>query len=87
LYIYSSNCMQCDLMDNITFSSPYVKAMKDDFIWIKINNETDPDTSSRFSSQIYPALILLKTDGTEISKANGYLNPDDFLAGLRLVRD
>lgn len=87
LYIYSSNCEDCELMDMITFSNPYIKAMRDDFIWIKINNETNPDISSRFPSQIYPVIILLKSDGTEISKTSGFLNADDMLAGLRSVDD
>jgi FKBP-type peptidyl-prolyl cis-trans isomerase 2 len=87
LYIYSSNCMQCDLMDRITFSSQNIKVMKDDFVWIKINNETDPDTSSRFSSQVYPVIVYLKANGTKISNTTGFLNSDDFWLDLKSIKE
>ncbi len=86
LYLYSSNCMQCDLMDRITFSSQNIKLMKDDFVWIKINNETDPDTSSKFSSQLYPVIVYLKANGTKISNTTGFLNSDDLWLDLKSIK-
>lgn len=53
--------------------------MTDQMIFVKVNGWEDTTSNRKFGVRGYPTLILLRSDGTEIDRAVGYLPPEDFV--------
>jgi uncharacterized protein YyaL (SSP411 family) len=77
-------CHWCHVMDEKTYSNPDVqKLLKDNFVAIKVDQDSRPDISNRYEDYGWPATIVFDSDGHEIVKRRGFIPPDQMIAMLK----
>ena len=81
-YLYTDTCTYCKEMEATTFKDPLlVEEMRDDYVWVKLNAETDPMGSQlreQFAVSSYPTIVVTDYDGSEIDRLHGYIEASDF---------
>ncbi len=81
-YLFTDSCTYCKEMEATTFRDPLlVEEMVNDYLWVKLNAETDPVGSrlrEQFSVSSYPAIVLTDYDGSEIDRLSGFIAAADF---------
>jgi len=69
-------CHWCHVMDKETYADPVVvKLLNDKYICVRVDQDARPDLSSKYEDYGWPATIIFNSDGGEIVKRAGYLNP------------
>jgi hypothetical protein len=77
-------CPTCTLLERGVLTAPsFVSAVEGNFVTLRLNACTDRDVAKRFKLLGTPTLILLRPDGTEISRQVGARSLG---SGLRLLR-
>ncbi len=76
---YTDWCKWCKRLDSITFQDSAVIALSQNVVFAKINAEVDSATAKLYSVSGYPTILLLNSDGTEIDRIGGYLDPIPFV--------
>lgn len=81
-------CHWCHVMEQQTYSNPKVEALIDSrFIPVRVDQDANPDLSSRYGDWGWPATIIFAPDGTELVKLRGYVEPDRMASLLQAVID
>ncbi|MBI1861638.1 MAG: thioredoxin domain-containing protein [Deltaproteobacteria bacterium] len=82
-------CHWCHVMDEKTYHDPKVAAFLDkNFITVKVDQDSRPDLSKRYSDYGWPATILFDSHGKELAKRAGFIEPGRMLALIEgLVKD
>lgn len=76
-------CSYCKELDETTLSDPRVQEkLSKDYVVVKIDADTHPDTASQFKVYGYPTLVFLNPNGEEIKRQEGYIDPDGLLNQL-----
>ncbi len=79
-------CHWCHVMAEKTYSDATVDGLiGDKFIAVRVDQDANPDLSSRYGDWGWPATIIFAPDGTEIVKRRGYLEPERMAALLKAV--
>ncbi len=77
-------CPTCTLLERGVLTAPsFVSAVDGNFVTLRLNACTDRDVAKRFKLLGTPTLILLRPDGTEISRQVGARS---LASGLQLLR-
>ncbi len=82
LDVYASWCGPCKKLKKRTFSNDKVGAyFNEHFINVSLDGEEGEGVSVSEVYQVssYPSLFFINTDGKIISKAEGYLNPNEII--------
>lgn len=81
-------CHWCHVMEETTYRDPAVVAlMADRYIPVRVDQDRNPDLSSRYGNWGWPATIVFGPDGTEIVKLRGYIPPERMAALLQAIID
>ena len=87
VFLYTDWCTYCRQMDETTFSDPeVVSEMATDFVWLRLNAETDPEGTrlqKRFFVSGFPTLLILDSTGKEIDRLQGYVPPRQFALAVK----
>ena len=79
-------CHWCHVMEKTTYSDPKVIGLMDSkFLPVKVDQDANPDLSNRYGDYGWPATIVFNSDGTEIAKVRGYIEPERMEALLKAV--
>jgi uncharacterized protein len=79
-------CHWCHVMAEKTYSDATVdRLIGDKFIAVRVDQDANPDLSSRYGDWGWPATIIFTPDGTEIVKRRGYIEPERMAALLKAV--
>ena len=81
-------CHWCHVMEKTTYADPEVMellALK--YIPVRVDQDANPDLSSRYGDWGWPATIVFAPDGTEIAKIRGYIEPLRMQALLQAIID
>ena len=79
-------CHWCHVMDYQTYSKPQIqKLIGDNFLAIKVDQDSRPDISNRYEDYGWPATIVFDFNGHEIVKRRGYLPPEEMESMLKAV--
>jgi tetratricopeptide (TPR) repeat protein len=84
--VYTDWCGWCKEMDVRTWNHPAVIERSENYVFLKLNAETEPDgvaLQKRFGVVSYPTVLLLDSRGEEFERLEGYLPAEKFLANLR----
>ncbi len=69
-------CHWCHVMDKETYAdAAVVKLLNDKYICVRVDQDARPDLSSKYEDYGWPATIVFNSDGGEIVKRSGYINP------------
>lgn len=69
-------CHWCHVMDAKTYSEPSIKQlMAKHYIAIKVDQDSRPDLSNKYEKYGWPATIIFNSDGLELAKRSGYIEP------------
>ena len=81
-------CHWCHVMEQTTYADPKVQALLEKkYLPVRVDQDGNPDLSSRYGDWGWPATIILAADGTEIAKLRGYIPPDRMAILLQAVID
>ena len=75
-------------MEKTTYADPQVKELlASKYLPVRVDQDANPDLSSRYGDWGWPATIIFGPDGTEIAKLRGYIEPERMQALLKAIID
>jgi uncharacterized protein YyaL (SSP411 family) len=81
-------CHWCHVMEKTTYADPEVtELLASKYIAVRVDQDANPDLSSRYGDWGWPATIVFAPDGTEIAKIRGYIEPVRMQALLKAIID
>jgi uncharacterized protein YyaL (SSP411 family) len=81
-------CHWCHVMEKTTYADPDVtELLASKYIAVRVDQDANPDLSSRYGDWGWPATIVFGPDGTEIAKIRGYIEPERMQALLKAIID
>ena len=81
-------CHWCHVMEQTTYADPKIGALIGaKYIPVRVDQDANPDLSSRYGDWGWPATIIFAPDGTELAKMRGYVEPERMAALLQAVID
>src|SRR5437868_5484022 len=81
-------CHWCHVMEKITYADPEVtELLAASYLPVRVDQDANPDLSSRYGDWGWPATIVFGPDGTEIAKIRGYIEPERMQALLKAIID
>src|SRR6202030_450369 len=81
-------CHWCHVMEKTTYAdSQVVEFMQSKYLPVRVDQDANPDLSSRYGDWGWPATIIFAPDGSEIAKIRGYIEPERMQALLKAVID
>jgi thioredoxin:protein disulfide reductase len=87
---YATWCGPCKLMERKTFTDASVSRRLAEIVAVKVDSEETEkrsghrgaDVADRFHVMAYPTLVVLDSEGREVSRRTGFVPPDEFEAWL-----
>src|ERR1700759_4504222 len=77
-------CHWCHVMEHETYANEAVrKALNANYVALKIDQDANPDIAARYGDWGWPATIVFASDGSEIVKRRGYIEPEQMVAMLK----
>ncbi len=81
-------CHWCHVMEKTTYADPEVQSLlAQKYLPVRVDQDANPDLSSRYGDWGWPATIVFGPDGTEIAKIRGYIEPSRMQALLKAIID
>ena len=81
-------CHWCHVMAQNTYANPKVEGLIDkSYLAVRVDQDANPDLSSRYGDWGWPATIIFGPDGTELVKLRGYVEPDKMAILLQAIID
>ena len=81
-------CHWCHAMEKTTYADPQVtQLLESKYLPVRVDQDANPDLSSRYGDWGWPATIIFAPDGSEIAKIRGYIEPARMQALLKAVID
>jgi uncharacterized protein YyaL (SSP411 family) len=81
-------CHWCQVMEKTTYANPQVQdLLASKYLPVRVDQDANPDLSSRYGDWGWPATIVFGPDGTEIAKIRGYIEPERLQALLKAIID
>jgi len=78
LDFYAEWCLACKALDASVFSHPAVIAALDNYIFLKVDTDEHEEVAGHFNVVGIPTLVILNTEGLEIYRSVGILNPEEY---------
>jgi len=79
-------CHWCHVMDETTYKTPEVIALiQSKYIPVRVDQDSRPDLSNRYEDYGWPATVVFGSDGKEIVKRQGYIEPRQMTAMLKAI--
>ena len=69
-------CHWCHVMEKTTYADPKVQELlAAKYLPVRVDQDANPDLSSRYGDWGWPATIVFAPDGREIAQIRGYIQP------------
>lgn len=79
-------CHWCHVMDKKTYGDPKVQELlASHYLPVRVDQDANPDLSNRYGDWGWPATIIFNSDGTEIAKLRGFVEPERMQALLKAI--
>jgi len=76
------------VMEKTTYADPRVQELlAAKYLPVRVDQDANPDLSSRYGDWGWPATIVFAPDGSEIAKIRGYIEPERMQALLKAIID
>ncbi|HBY29504.1 MAG TPA: hypothetical protein DEH75_23660 [Bradyrhizobium sp.] len=81
-------CHWCHVMEKTTYADPKVQELlAAKYLPVRVDQDANPDLSSRYGDWGWPATIVFAPDGSEIAKIRGYIEPERMQSLLKAIID
>jgi uncharacterized protein YyaL (SSP411 family) len=81
-------CHWCHVMEKTTYADPEItELLASKYIAVRVDQDANPDLSSRYGDWGWPATVVFGPDGAEIAKIRGYIEPSRMQALLKAIID
>ncbi len=78
---YTTWCGPCKMLDKNTWTdAAVIQLLEQKTVALRIDAEKEAALSKRYRIEVYPSVLLIKPDGTEIDRLVGYREPKVFTA-------
>jgi len=86
LYFWATWCKFCRKLESEVFPDPQVNALlRQNFVLVAVNVDTDKRVSSKYGVQYPPAMIFITPREEVLERVMGYVPKDDFLSYAKQV--
>jgi uncharacterized protein YyaL (SSP411 family) len=72
LLLYAPWCSWSKKIMDESMEDPRIKAMKDRFIWAKVNSEEQKDLYEFYEQKGYPLVVIVNPEGEVVKRIDGY---------------
>ena len=81
-------CHWCHVMYDITYADPDVmRLLQKKYILVRVDQDSRPDISNRYQDYGWPATVVFASDGSEIVKRQGFIQPAAMASMLQAIID
>lgn len=78
------SCVYCEMLKDDVLSNPQVqKVLNEKCIVVIVDVNKNPDVASKYKVFGTPGTVFVKSDGSEISRVEGYLPANEFLNSIK----
>ena len=70
--LYADWCSFCKKLFTETLQDPRMRALKDRFVWIRVNSDVNSSYKQMYGQDGFPMIVLLDPDGKVIHKIQGF---------------
>jgi thioredoxin-related protein len=74
LLLYAEWCGWSKRIMHETFQHPFIKVLKDEFIWLRINSDKERMFYDIYEQKSYPMIVFLDSHSQVINKINGFID-------------
>jgi FKBP-type peptidyl-prolyl cis-trans isomerase 2 len=85
LMLHADWCSWCKKSFSETFPDPRISALKDRFVWVRINSDKELKYKQQFGQDGFPMMVLLNSDGSVLKKIDGYRDARALREEIRAV--
>ena len=85
LVLHADWCSFCKKLFSETMPDPRIIALRDKFIWIKVNSDKLTEYKKLYGQEGFPMIVLFKADGSIAQKLDGYQEAAPLRAVLQEV--
>jgi FKBP-type peptidyl-prolyl cis-trans isomerase 2 len=72
LVLYADWCSWCKKLLNESAADPKITALKDRFVWAKVNSDRQKEIGSKYGQSGFPLTVVVAPDGKILGKIDGY---------------
>lgn len=72
LILHADWCGWCKKTFSETIPDPRIMALKDRFVWVRVNSDKDQKYKQLYGQEGFPMMVLLNADGSVLKKIDGY---------------
>jgi thioredoxin-related protein len=72
LLLHAEWCDWCKKMMAESLQDPRIKMLRDDFVWVKIDSDKQPELAARFDQKSFPMVVILDRKGNLAKRIEGY---------------
>jgi FKBP-type peptidyl-prolyl cis-trans isomerase 2 len=72
LVLYADWCGYCKKLFEETFADPRIKALRDDYIWVRVNSDREKQYHELYQQNGFPLVILFDRQGGIARKIDGF---------------
>jgi FKBP-type peptidyl-prolyl cis-trans isomerase 2 len=73
LVLYAGWCGWSQKLLDVSFQDPRIKALKDQFVWVKIDSDKNREYHALYDQNGFPLILLLDAEGEIIQRIDGFL--------------
>jgi FKBP-type peptidyl-prolyl cis-trans isomerase 2 len=85
LILHADWCSWCKKSFSDTFPDPRITALKDRFVWVRVNSDKELKYKQQYGQEGFPMMVLLAADGSVLKKIDGYRDAAALREEIRAV--
>jgi FKBP-type peptidyl-prolyl cis-trans isomerase 2 len=85
LILHADWCSWCKKTFSETLTDPRIMALKDRFIWVRVNSDKELKYKQQYGQEGFPMMVLLNPDGSVLKKIDGYREAGALREEIRAV--
>jgi FKBP-type peptidyl-prolyl cis-trans isomerase 2 len=72
LVLYADWCNFSKRLFGETFQDPRVRVLKDRFVWVKVNSDSQQKYKEKYAQNGFPLIVILNSEGSPLARLEGF---------------